>query len=558
VNKLATLQGERQGDSGPRPLSRWIQRVALVLMLAVIAWVLSISLGGSNTSATGGDRSATVDVEPIHNESRRRRASVPAYVPPPPVDGEDTAGEPLYVDGWPAAEILVRKADGTPAVRATVYVLPARGVQSNELWIPTRITHADGIARVAAASAGRYDVGAFFHGELGVLSMDIDLPARAPVEIVLEIVLPELSSLSIERADGVPDTAFVTISRAHATRVAFYPGRGESRSIFGRVSELVPGILVPRGVSLSVGANQGVVAAPSEVIAPGDVSLSTDGRTPVSVEFVFLGAEDLAGKWFTFEFEYERVCGDESSVIRERITLAPRAGVTTSTRHVRCLAGSNDVGWSIVRGRTGLTTIDVASMGGGSQHRVEVPVSLNDFTSSSRAFAIRPVSLNSVQRGTLSILTPSAEMFWALSVAPNDECWIEAADIEYVAAIVTRRSPPLVAGPALPSTSTVSELALVEGAYIRLSWLLPAGADPTWPLRVRRSDGVPLMLGDPTPVMVPEALIRVPHQLLGPFPPGEVELVFRFGDRDVGRRTVRIVAGPPIPVAAPTVEQPPR
>jgi hypothetical protein len=198
-----------------------------------------------------------------------------------------------------------------------------------------------------------------------------------------------------------------------------------------------------------------------------------------------------------------------------------------------------------------VTRIFAAPPAEGTALRVEVPIS--SWSACDRGFRVRwkrddgpAPSEGRLVMGSMASL-----------LRPGDETSCNMTPLMPVAVVAEAdANVPLVAGPALPVIGRTLDLVVVAGARVRVRCRPPASLDAAWPLTVGLSDGRAFL--DGRPAVVERARLTGETTPLGPFAPGSYELVFRLAEREIGRRTIQVVAGSPVEVEGPQVRPPGR
>lgn len=470
---------------------------------------------------------------------------------PSPLQPPTTADEPLFVDGWPAAQIVVRRADGHVASGAAVYIHPAGADTPQALQdVPRTNADAEGRATFVAPAPGRYDIGAFSASGFATLVTDVELPARAPVEITL----PDCARLEI-RSDGeLPRTGRVTVCAAAAARVRAFPGRRESKyAAFGTEGPLPPYVEIPRGTPFRVDATGGVVAEPREVSAPATITVRADGKRAMRFEFAFSGATAPPDAGLDYELfvAVAQGGGDSERTLRGRAEAGSRvAPVSTG---LWCVPSTTEVRWEIRGVATGSSVVDTSRPPDDGMFRVEIPVA--DWRLCADALRLHLSGPNAATAIVVSDMSG-----WHVSAGRDVR--LASRGAEHVAAFTEHDGVIFVAGPVAATTGSVVDLALAPGGTVRIAFRRPSGLAPEWPVTVERADGVPLLVADP-PGRISGGVFRQfrldeSQGPIGPLACGDVDLVFRVAGREFGRRRVTVRANESVDVAAPELIPPER
>jgi hypothetical protein len=481
---------------------------------------------------------------------RPRRAPVQTETPEEAATAAPP-GEQFLVDGWPAAQIVVRRPDGHVAPGACVYVHPAGADTPPSLdEIPRLRADSEGRVTFVAPAPGRYDVGAFEGPGFATLLTDVEFPARGPVEIVL----PETARLEIRSEGELPPTGRVSLWAASAVRVTAFPGRRESKYVgFGTDNPAPQWLEVPRGVPMRVVASGGVVAEPAVVTAPGTITVRADDRRLLPFEFVFTGAAAPPEAGIEYEL---RVTLGEGGAESER-TLIDRAAAGARLRpagaEFRRVPGPTEVRWELVGTATGRVVVDTSRPPEDRVFRVEIPVA--DWGPCASGIRVR------VHGGDVATATLVTEVE-TTRVETSRELQLVARGVRHVAAFGPAGGPVLAAGPVVASTDRIVDLSLAPAGTVRIAveWSRPFGAG--WPVTVERGDGVPLLLSNPPgriqAGLFAQARIDGVTIVIGPFAAGDVELVFRLAGREFGRRVATVRANEVTQVIAPPIVPPGR
>jgi hypothetical protein len=468
----------------------------------------------------------------------RARTEPPPETPPAPPDAR-TAGSLAFVDGWPAADVVVRRPGGGPAPGAVVYLHPAgQGCGDRPLQdVARRSADNEGRVRFPVATAGRYDIGAFEGPGFSSLVTDVDLPAARPVEIVL----PETARLDVRWDGEFAPNANVSITLASAARIAAFPGRREGKYAAVLPLPRAPQVEVPRGVPLHAFTHLAAVE-PAEFVAPGAITIRAgwaDGRVDVPVEFAFVGGEP-PGRSYAVELTVEVPGSDMVRPYKHSVGTA--AGRPPSPARLTFHAPPGPVELRLqVFGQPATTATVVAAPG--VSHRV--PVTVVSWEASDTQHRVRWTSPEPAAPESARVLIRGLRQ----AARRGEECAFTMSPPGPVAVVAEGADGAVfVSAPATPQHGTTLTLPVVAAAKVAVKMERPPSLDPSWTYTVERADGQPFVAGDwvRTTANPEEALTIV-------LPPGDVELVFRFAGRETGRRTVRVVAGPPIEVVAPEV-----
>lgn len=513
------------------------------MLIIVLAGLVRLTCG-TEEGADDGARDAAPAIEQVPPSKRGRpRAARPEVATVDAASSETPSGVAEDVHGWPAAEIVVRHPDGRPATGATVYVHVAGAQCENPALVARRLADHDGRVRFPVAFAGAYDVGAFVGPGFSTLLRDVEFPARRTIFIDL----PTCARLEI-RADGaLPETASASVAPANAERISAFPGRGESKYVTIPTRPLADHVDVPSGVPLRVRTSGGIVADPPVLSAPGTVTLRPDGRIDVPLELVFIGPEPpdhVYGVQLTLEAPAAEPPGphvfDYGTLPRQ----LPRSRLVS----LRAAPGPVELRLSLRGQEAVMRTVFASPLPEGQVHRVEVPV-----TSwiASESYRLRVT-------GVAGPKLTSVRAFIGGTPVPLDLGEMRAFTplLPVGASADGERGAVFVAAPELPSLDRTLELVLVPGALVVAKSQKPVGLDDAWPLTVELADGRPFVTG--TAGAAARTRLALTSWRIGVFPPGDVEFVFRFAGREIGRRAVHIVAGPPIEVDVPEIVPPGR
>ena len=537
-------------------------RVGIVAagVAVVVAAVLAVRGCGDDAGESTGASSAPTSSTAQSATSAPRERS-PRVRASETTEASDAAsatqlpGEPFLVDGWPAAQVIVRRPDGSVAPGACVYVYPADADTPASLDEVVRgNTDAEGKFTLVAPEPGRYDVGAFVGPEFESLVTDVEFPARGPVDVVL----PALARLAIRAEGDLPADGHLTLRRSTAVRVTAFPGRRESKyADFGTGPLMPQWIYVPRGVPLRVDAVGGVTACPAEVTAPGTITVRPDGARPTEFEFVFTGAEPPRDALLAYTLDVAAVGGGAEFATKFQVKNFDMAADAPLRVKLPCVPGQVEVRWNLVGVAKGTAVVDTSRWSDTSPLRVDVPVT--DWGRRS----VPPLRVI-VSGGTASL----AEVVTDASTEVVDiaevgrERQLLAPGIEHVAALGPRQGPVLVADPVAAETGRTLDLRLVPGGTVRITvdWSQPLGAG--WPITVERADGLPILIRHPPgrigPVLAPRARIDGVRLVIGPLAAGDVELVFRLAGREFGRKRVTVRADEMVELAGPPLVPPGR
>lgn len=547
-------------DTPPRSPRRRVLWIALLLLL-VVATVLWFALhddapAGGETSpraAARGTRDARGPARPERPRAKAPTASAGAPAGASDGTGPTTSpGAPADVDGWPAVDVIVRRHDGKPVPGAVVYLHPAGTAVSPPLqYVPKSTTDAEGRVRFPVARPGRYDIGAREPQGFATLVHDVEFPGTAPTLVVL----PEMARFDLRWEGDFPASAGVTFHRAGAARVGPFPAREESTYVAGTDGgRRFDHVNLPRGVAMRVNAGGGASADASEVRAPGLLVLrpTPERDRHVDVNVLLRFGRTPPERTVGLRFELEATPAERGERRMHARTWAAARPPTMSITW-RVPPGPVTIRWDVQGAGPGSAVIDATSDPPGGVHVVDVPIPSWDTADAGVRYRVTSALPTLRSRATTVAGDVPIPDF---TVGEENEYTLER-DTPLVAFADGMDGGALVAGPIEPVAGAVNELALRPGAYVRVKWTPPPALGTAWHLTVTRADGAPFVLHEVTSRLGTSFAVEDTEFRVGPFPPGDVELVFGFGGREVARRAVRVVAGPPIDVD-PVVVTPPR
>jgi hypothetical protein len=490
------------------------------------------------TPASGAATSATVD------------ANEPSATAPLPE-------ERLSADLFPSVRVEVAWPDGTPAVQARVYALPAgvTGVDPDEDGappLPTASTDDKGACTLVVAAPGAYDVGALTTGLDFVLLEDAHIPETGTVRLVL----PRRADAEFELGPDVPRTGSVSVSVRYAgdrrrSSCAALPGRGQlpdgDANFAGDVASFPRRIPLPGGAALRAWATVGDRGFGATFVPPARVTFGANESRVVSGYFTFAPPELRWERraWLDLEIDW----GPSADPRRKRLHWGVRPGQPLADENWSTGAAVNADSGVIRWSGPGLEPGEAAWRLEAGVRRVEVPIVVrvsdpSAVAQSPRYRVVRGAVLPEGAQVTQYVVDERAGVIGCKDVPlgePIDDGELEL-DPDWWALATWADE---VAGPvrADPHDDREKLLELRPGG-----WLVPSRVtlppDAVGSVTLALADGRPFLVraGDDTSTPVIRCTLR--HDLvIGPLPPGRVEFTVRVGLRDVGTATDVVEAG---------------
>ncbi len=554
----------------------WV-RGAVGATLFVAGAVVGRSCAGTDVATPRTDRPSIVAdaaaIAPPSPRVPRRAAKAPA-----PARVDEVAASAADVDAAPPPNALltldvdVVAHDGTPVEGALVYALRAGapGVDE-EKDVPHDETNAQGRARLAFVKPGRFDVGAVL-GALARLATDIDVPRAGP----LRIELPEGADVNIRVDPSAVKHPGETAGVGFGVRIcppaegddANLPGRGQRSSTtwdysWGDDASPSPHwtCQLPRGARFSAYADSGLTVHATGDTAPAEVVVTRLVAYPVQfaprmVPSDRTYAED---RRFVVTIRWDGADGEANKADRD--WMLP-AGRPTSSVFVKYAA------WARVRDPAGVVSWSGDGIRDGSKSfdgldlyhatTIELSMELDDAhpppiwkepqeaPPTSVPHRLRVVGADDAGPACVVVVRADGESD-SMDAERRGEAvesdghqqyrWGLAHVGDFVSPVVDLAAD---GGDAPP-------LELTRGGYLVV---LPTGKlpDKAGKITIERADGRPFLVGEPW-----LAADVHPGLVLGPLPPGEIELRFRIAGEDVGHVRAVVKAGAYEPLRTPRI-----
>jgi hypothetical protein len=490
--------------------------------------------------------------------TRAKTRSEPALASDPATNASVEAGEPetkeepaeerLAADLFPSVRVEVAWIDGTPAVQARVYALPAAapGVDQDEDGappLPTATTDDEGACTLTVPAPGAYDVGALTTGLDFVLLED----ARIPETGTVRLVLPRRADAEFELGPDVPRTGSVSVSvrymaDSRRSSCAAFPGRGQlldgDANFAGDVASFPRRIALPGGAALRAWARAGDRGFGATFVPPARVTFGADESRVVSGYFTFAPPELRWERraWLDLEIDW----GPSADPRQKRLRWGVRPGQPLADENWSTGAAVNADSGVIRWSGPGLEPGEAAWRLDPGVRRVEVPVVVrvsdpSAVAQSPRYRVVRGAELPEGAQVTQFVVDERAGVIGGKDVPlgePFDDGDREV-DPDWWALATWADE---VAGPvrADPHDDRETQLELRPGG-----WLVPASVtlppDAVGSVTLALADGRPFLVrsGDDTSTAVTRCTLRR-DLVIGPLPPGRVRFIVRMGLREIG------------------------
>lgn len=531
----------------------------------------------SATAPTGADAERASAASPTARSPVELRAAPrPPHTPTPVVPPADAprAGSVVLDRLEPARiRVAVRTAEGAAVAGADVFAALPGTTDVEHAGVARAESGPDGGATVAVARPGPYLV-VVRQGILATAVEDVHAAPHPGGEVV--VTLPRAVVVEVA-TDGAPDDApwtaeveFAPLTdRAGSNLLEFKrlerrsegaPLRIEAAEGSGLHVRVHPFWQAERWKGLrALGPAGELLTAPGACrirYGPGPSPTTVPGRR-IAVELTVVGGDGplpAAGR-LTFAFRPE-IDGRPAGHWDERIAewdatraLPPLTGSVPDWP----VAGTGALAWRIGR-VTGRFVVPGTDSDEGVLLRSTVPIPLSDVESGPSDVEVTgpdgaavPVGGDDVESADL--FAPGAELGFSSDAGENLRRWLIGRANARVVAV---RGAWWVSPPTQASIGEPLRLRLELGGYVLLHLPTPPST-ALGSLRVERVDGAWLGRYAPDEPLPPateerEASISEVRSvsngtMLGPLPPGTVELRFLLGGIEVGRATARVVAG---------------
>jgi hypothetical protein len=464
----------------------------------------------------------------------------------------DDGQELPQVEGFPAVDVEVRHADGTPAQSYAVYALRAG---SPGRWDPSSGPHAttdpNGCCRLPVARRGRFDVGAV-RGPVQALVRDVDVPRHERVVIGLpplaEVVVTVSEPAAAMLRSGRPVSLFnATYGRSDSLGA---PGRDdrvqsiETLSLPEDARELR--LLLPAGQGFRMEGVDGLFAEPREFRPPAVVRIDHEPRWYVKLRMRIEPTDAVPARdgWLAVRVDPGTGGSIPDWCVMQRV-IAGRPVATQvrlEPRVVRVGGPEGVLRWSGAGVEPG--QVEFSGLSRDAPSQLDVVVRLDG----SVLPADDPGSgLPATTR--YRVIDPLATGMAAYCVAASGPGGNAGRDVVPGAVVETSIAGEVwvvairrdeVAGPARAprGRDALTEITLVRGGWIDVGTDAPPPMD-LGPFTIgRRDDGMVTVEG-----CIARRVDLRRARRIGPMPPGEYEFVVRTGDEDLCDVRATVVAG---------------
>jgi hypothetical protein len=539
------------------------RRLLSVGALAVVAIGLAwLTCSGTDVSDAPNPATAAASAAVPRVRNRPEQRPAPDAATSATVDANEASAtapppeERLSADLFPRVRVEVAWPDGTPAVQARVYALPAAssGVDEGEdegVPLPTASTDDKGACTLVVPAPGAYDVGALEKDFGFVLLTDVRIPEAGTVRLLL----PQPEEVEFQLGPDVPRTESVSVSVGYvhdgSPSLVAFPGRGQMPSddttFAGDAASFPRRVRLPGGAALRASARAGERYLGARFVPPARVTFGADESRVVSGYFTFAPPELRWERraWLDLEIDW----GPNADPRLKRLHWSVRPGQPLADENWSTGAAVNADSGVIRWSGPGLEPGEAAWRLDPGVRRVHVPIVVRvaDPSAIPRSPSFRVVRGAPVPEGAQVrrfVVSERAGPQWSDDAPLGQSFDVEACefDPDWWAMAVCGDE---VAGPVRgdPFDDRETTLDLRPGG-----WLVPEPLrlppEQVGSVTLALSGGRPFFAAtaDDAPDPVTRCALRR-DLVLGPLPPGRVEFTVRVGLRDVGTATGVVEAG---------------